>query len=287
MSERLNETRSSSGASEQSHVGFLTDHQITSLLESGKGFTTGTWERNQVRHASYMLRLGSAHRRVQRSIDDEDNNFSVVSLQQGQDLSIPPRSTALLYSIEQFLLPPEIMIFTVARGLLQAEGLAPSNTYADPGFTGSLYTAVTNLTDREVRIPYGSTIARVFFYRLSQPVTNVYRTGTALGIDQQLKLTPRVPRPSQTELRHTAINDLLSTASQTELGALVTGELYRRLRIVLWSLVSLTLIWPLLLVIANTKWARTQVGAFSANVIAGVIATLLVAGFQILHRRRS
>ena len=59
------------------------------------------------------------------------------------------------------------------------EALVPENTYVDPGFNGSLYTTVTNLSHRVVRLHYNDPIARLFFYHLSDSVEEPYVEGLA------------------------------------------------------------------------------------------------------------
>jgi deoxycytidine triphosphate deaminase len=113
-------------------VGFLTDRNIQTALESGFLIEEGTWEVGQIRHASYMIRLGQ---RVELERDPagsgEREHKRIPLTRGGPPLELRPGDTALLYSLEN-----------LARGLLFAESLVPENTYVDPGFTGQIYTTV-------------------------------------------------------------------------------------------------------------------------------------------------
>ncbi|HST07358.1 MAG TPA: hypothetical protein VLJ83_04265, partial [Gemmatimonadaceae bacterium] len=139
-------------ASLVSTSGFLTDKQIQSGLNSDYLIEKGTWDPGQIRHASYQLRLGSEVRisRASASVGAETKEFCIVSLTPDKSVELRPGDTAMLYSIERLRLPDCVLAFTVARGLLYAEALAPENTYVDPGFSGTLYTTVTNISNRIV-----------------------------------------------------------------------------------------------------------------------------------------
>jgi len=89
-------------------------------------------------------------------IATDRREFSVFQLTtQNPSIELHPGDTALLYSQENLRLPTFVLGFTVSRGLLFAEALSPENTYVDPGFMGHLYTTVTNLSNRVVRLESG------------------------------------------------------------------------------------------------------------------------------------
>lgn len=170
-------------------VGFLTDSHIEALLNDKKPIVPNTWEKASIRHASYTLRIGDrveiAH--ASKANIDERRDFLVRDLRPGEYVELSPGDTAKLYSIEILDLPDDILAFTVARGLLYVEALVPENTYADPGFEGTLFTTVTNLSNRVVRLKYGDPIARAFFFHLAEPVHESFRKGSSKGIIQRLE----------------------------------------------------------------------------------------------------
>jgi deoxycytidine triphosphate deaminase len=147
--------------------GFLPDRRIRSALDAGYLLERGTWDPTAIRHASYMLRLGErVYVRPPGSAE-----FAVASIDEARPtLRLEPGATALLYSLERLRLPDSVLGFTVARGLLFVHALVPENTYIDPGFHGEIYTVVTNASGRAVELTYRMPIARLFFYKLSEPV---------------------------------------------------------------------------------------------------------------------
>src|SRR5262245_42617332 len=114
-------------------VGLLIDSQIRAGLEAGTLISPGTYDTERISHASYELGLGEAHVASLSAIGDRE--FTIKRLSKDQPLKLNPGEIARLYSLEVLQLPRNIAAFTVARGLLFVEGLAPENTYADPGFT--------------------------------------------------------------------------------------------------------------------------------------------------------
>lgn len=176
-------------------TGFLVDSEIQSLLNSGQLIAKGTWQETQIRHASYTLRLGDEVRVVDAvgSSDSIAKDERIVRFNSQDELELRPGQRALLYSEEELNLPKDMLGFTIARGLLFAESLAPENTYVDPGFSGRLYTTVVNISDRIVTLKLGMNIARLFFYRLHKEASQPYTTGRALKIEQDLESARAVP----------------------------------------------------------------------------------------------
>ena len=134
----------------------------------------------------------------------------------------------MLFSIENLRLPPSVLGFTVARGLLFVEALVPDNMYVDPGFTGQLYTTVTNLSGRVLTLLYGTPIARLFFYRLSEDVHQPYQTGPAIGVPQHVESVPGVAFPTAEKAKAGGVSDLYKDLVATERGGARTAELLRR-----------------------------------------------------------
>jgi deoxycytidine triphosphate deaminase len=267
-------------------IGFLTDRNIRIAIEQGFLIEQGTGTPEQVRHASYTLRLGGEIKvaRSRSSAQSATKEFVVKNITQNDPvLDLFPGDTALLYCIERLRMPDCILGFTVARGLLFAEALSPENTYVDPGFTGSIYTTVTNISDRTVRLEYGMSIARIFFYRLSEAVQHGYRTGAAMGIAQQLESVHLIPGRTAEDCKRATEAQLLDAMKMIPLAGLHAVEVVSRLRTRLRTsqrmLVALVVAWPSLLVFANnSEWVHQHFEPFLANVLAGLLTTLLVFG---------
>jgi Deoxycytidine deaminase len=268
-----------------SSIGFLTDRSIQAAIDHGYLIEKGTCASEQIRHASYTLRLGGEVRvaRARAVVQSATKEFVVKQITPNDPvLELCPGDTALLYCIERLRLPDCILGFTVARGLLFAEALAPENTYVDPGFTGSIYTTVTNISDRTVRLQYAMPIARIFFYRLTEPVEHAYRTGAAMGIAQQLESVHLNPLRTADDCKRATDLQLLEAMKLIPLAGLQTseavGRLSTRTRRMHRLLLALVVIWPTLLVLANgSEWVSERVNPFVANIVAGLCTAILVS----------
>lgn len=267
-----------------SQVGYLTDRQISECLEAGYLLDKGTWEKTQIRHASYTLRLGSRVElaRAADSIGSKSRELRLISLTRAQpDIDLQPGDTALLYSMEYLRFPNDILGFTVARGLLFAEALCPENTYVDPGFSGPIYTTVTNVSNRVIQLSYGMSVARLFVFHLAEEVQDGYRAGSALGLTQQLTSVRAVPYGSAEELRTAKDANLLDSIRLIPIGGVHAAESFQRFKKRMLAahrrLMSVAVVWPILLVFANNSaWVKENVGTFAGNVSASIVAAALM-----------
>jgi deoxycytidine triphosphate deaminase len=267
-------------------TGYLTDRQITAAVEAGYLMDSGTWTPKGVRHASYTLHLGDKVEvaRAAAAAGSETKEFSVVRLQAGQGLELHPGDTALLYSKEQLRIPTCVLGFTVARGLLFAEALSPENTYVDPGFSGPLYTTVTNVSSRVVHLEYGLPVARLFFFRLGEAATNGYRTGAALGIAQQLQSVRAVSIGSPAECQTASRGEIMAVIRGMPFGG-VLAEAFDRQELKYRRLATFAVAFPILLVFANASdWVKDNIGPFIGNVAASLVAAALTFGAPRLLR---
>ncbi len=291
VSIRPHRFRSMSGPAFEAVVpdaGFLPDHRIRAALEADYLLERGTWEVDQIRHASYTIRLGQRVE-IERGEDAQQSTRQRVSLsltRGGAPLELRPGDTALLFSLENLRLPPCVLGFTVARGLLFVESLVPENTYIDPGFRGQIYTTVTNLSGRILELSYGTPIARLFFYRLPTDVEREYTTGPAIGIDQHLPSRPSVKFATREAAQGATTLHLLADLESTERGGKRTAELLRRQsNLIRWA-VAIGVIWPMLLqVAASWSWLHERVGTFAASVLASIVAVPIVYGCKWLLTR--
>lgn len=266
--------------------GFLTDKRITEALEQGLLLEKGSWSKDSIRHASYTLRLGDEVRvaRAQSSgSTTATKTFELVRLSPGKSVSLRPGDTALLYSLETLRFPDSVLGFTVARGLLFAESLCPENTYVDPGFTGTIYTTVTNVSNRVVELPYGIPVTRLFFYHLSEAVQDGYRKGSSLGISQQLESVHASPVGTAAECQLASDEQLFETIKMIPIGGIHANEALSRIRRRqlegdqrLWAF---ALVWPTLLFVINSVPTLKLFlgGDVAVEVLASLVGGALVS----------
>jgi deoxycytidine triphosphate deaminase len=259
-------------------TGFLTDRHIRAALEAGYLIERGSWAPDQIRHASYTIRLGhrvELERNLGGSADREQRKVTLTN--GGPPLELRPGDTALLYSLENLRLPPSVLGFTVARGLLVVESLVPENTYIDPGFSGQIYTTVTNLSGRIIKIPYGTPIARLFFFRLQEDVEYPYQSGPAIGIPQHFDSTPGIAFPSAADARKASGTALYSDLIVTERGGARTAALLKRNAALGRVALMTAVLWPIALQIAmNWTWLNASAGVWMAGILTSMIATGLI-----------
>jgi hypothetical protein len=185
------------------------------------------------------------------------------------------------YSKEHLKFSKSILGFTVARGVLFAEALSPENTYVDPGFTGSIYTTVTNVSNRQVHLEYEMPIARLFFFQLSEPVEDGYKSGSALGISQQLSSVRAGSISSLEDCRNATNEQLAAGIRLIPIGGVHAAEsidrLSRRHVVAMQRMGAFAFLWPALLLLANNNdWIKANLGAFVGNVSASIVAAALV-----------
>ncbi len=270
--------------------GFLPDRYICEALQKGYLIEEGTWEISHVRHASYMLRLGDKVH-ISCTTDqskDKGGVFDIVHLSPDEPiLRLRPGETALLYSMEYLRFPPSVLGFTVVRGLRFTHPLVPENTYIDPGFAGSLYTTVTNISGRVVELEYGMPIARLFFFKLAEAVTSPYRTGAGFGVPQYLATQPLLDQSSLEECQKETLESLLQTTRKIPVpGIYVFEELFRRLQKRVMVLYVALILWPVILMFINTNsWLSKNFDSIVVNILAGTIATCLIWLFINLRER--
>lgn len=258
--------------------GFLTDRHIRTALENDTLIARGTWTKECIRHASYTLRLGSRIEVASASKANQDarRDFAIQDLIDGEYFELKPGDTAKLYSNEILRLPHSVLGFTVARGLMFFEALVPENTYVDPGFDGNLYTTVTNLSHRVVRLRYNDPIARLFLYHLCEPVEEPYLQGAAKGLKQRLESERATKIGTPEECRNATTESLIKELAQLPTGGNQLAELSKRQRARWAGLFAFSAFWPSLLVLANlNNWVREKLGFAVSNLAAIGVASLI------------
>jgi deoxycytidine triphosphate deaminase len=153
----------------------LTDHDLRDELAAGRLFRRNSWVDSHIKHASYELRLGreyEVHRRDDKLTSSQD---AIVKEAHNGYVEIEPWDTAVLFTLEDFLMSPDFLALVMPRGVLFRHALVPATTYVDPGFHGRLRLYVTNTTSRTIRLPVGMQIARAFFFTSEGPLKKTSR----------------------------------------------------------------------------------------------------------------
>lgn len=147
-------------------VGTLTDQQIEEHLKKGELIAENS-DPKQIRQACYELRSGTVY-------FDLTNGGERHDASQEGDILIKPHHLVVIMTHEVMQLPDDIVGRILTKGSLFSLGLSPVNTYADPGFSGKLGIVTFNTSQHYIGIPLESSIAKIEFSRLRDPVNRPY-----------------------------------------------------------------------------------------------------------------
>ncbi len=98
-----------------------------------------------------------------------------VDVEREGKVMIPPKTHALILTLERVKLPDDVMGDMKLRSSLAREGLLGSFAWVDPGWDGNLTLAVFNGSDSEIELAYGERFVQIAFIRLEEPAQNPYR----------------------------------------------------------------------------------------------------------------
>ena len=147
-------------------IGTLNDRQIKELCEKFK-LIKSNFSDKQVHQACYEIRAGT----VYYDLTEGRKRFEVPI---DDDILIKPRHMVVIITLEELNLPTDILGRILTKGAFFSLGLSAVNTYADPGFSGNLGIVLFNSSINYVRIPTGTSIAKIEFSRLRYPVESPY-----------------------------------------------------------------------------------------------------------------
>ena len=145
----------------------LTDRDIRDSLKLGMLLNKDTIDEKQIRQASYEIRIGD---RATEFTTNENGQEVKTALPNNDYFEIHPGQTIFIYSMEQFIIPLNVLARINVLGQYFQHGLIGGNTYADPGFSNFLYITLTNTSNRSIRLKQGDPIAKVEFYKLGSKV---------------------------------------------------------------------------------------------------------------------
>lgn len=146
----------------------LSDGEIKSYCKDQKLISNG-FEESCLKQACYELRASNIYHTICSGVD------TCHKLEAEDFIIIKPKETVVIITMEELNLPDDILARVLTKGKLFTVGIAPVNTYADPGFKGKLGIVMNNLSHNYLRIDQGSPIAKIEFSELRQNVESPYR----------------------------------------------------------------------------------------------------------------
>jgi len=115
--------------------------------------------------AGYDLRVG----------DEAYVNGKLINVRTEGKVVIPPKSYALILTLERVKLPDNVMGDMKLRSSLAREGLIGSFAWVDPGWDGKLTLGIYNASDEPVKLAHGERFVQMAFVKLEGPAKNPYR----------------------------------------------------------------------------------------------------------------
>ncbi|NJE06014.1 dCTP deaminase [Thermococcus sp. M36] len=116
-------------------------------------------------------------------------NGKLIDVESEGKIVIPPKTHALILTLERVKLPDDVMGDMKLRSSLAREGLLGSFAWVDPGWDGNLTLALFNASDEPVELAYGERFVQIAFIRLEGSAEKPYR-GNYQG-SQHLALSKR------------------------------------------------------------------------------------------------
>ncbi|RLE52861.1 MAG: dCTP deaminase [Candidatus Methanomethylicota archaeon] len=101
-------------------------------------------------------------------------NPAGYDLRCAEDLTIPPKTHALAYSMEYIALPTSMIGILQIRSSLAREGVIGSFGFVDPGFRGQLTLQLFNSSSTPISIKKGERIVQLVFIKLSSTPLRSY-----------------------------------------------------------------------------------------------------------------
>ena len=102
-------------------------------------------------------------------------NGKILDVKDSGGVTIPPKTYALVLTLERIKLPDDVMGDMKLRSSLAREGLIGSFAWVDPGWDGNLTLALFNASNESVELKYGERFVQIAFIRLEGPAKNPYR----------------------------------------------------------------------------------------------------------------
>ena len=257
-------------------IGTLNDDQIIQLGKAGE-LISGNFDPKQVHQACYELRAGSVY------YDLTEGQKRIPVPHEGNIL-VKPRHMVVIIAMEELKLPADILGRVLTKGAFFSLGLNPVNTYADPGFSGNLGIVLFNTSRNYIRVPVGTSIAKIEFSRLQHAVVNPYNgqhgyQTSIWPIRNDLVLTPeevmadpRVGHP---------LDELAS--EHGELFSRVVKRVFRyERRVLIFAAVLLAVNCLVLWIVNGTQFQVTAATVFLGIVsnLATLVVTLLATNLK-------
>ncbi|WP_099210115.1 dCTP deaminase [Thermococcus henrietii] len=107
--------------------------------------------------------------------DEAYINGEILNVEELGAIVLPPKTYALVLTLERIKLPDDVMGDMKLRSSLAREGLIGSFAWVDPGWDGKLTLGIYNASNEPVELSHGERFVQIAFIRLEGPAKNPYR----------------------------------------------------------------------------------------------------------------
>lgn len=148
--------------------GTLIDQDIITLSRQGV-LISAHFEPENVKHCCYELRASTTYYILNENLIDSKTKHETENY-----IVIKPKSSIVIMTKEKLNIPKNIIGRVILKGSLFSMGIIPVNTYADPGFQGTLGIVFTNSSLNYLKVNPGESIAKIEFSKLTKEVSQGY-----------------------------------------------------------------------------------------------------------------
>ncbi len=195
-------------------------------------------------------------------------------LSEGESFYLRPSDTVIVVTRERFRIPDDCVARFLLKGKYFTIGIAPVNTYADPGFVGEMGIVLSNISQNYLRFSRGDIVAKVEFEKLPRSVASPYSGQHGYGTKIWLVAAEFIA--TEEELKRNGIQSRSVCEIERSYGERV-AELKEQLnyytKIIWWQLAIVAMVMVILL------WVFKDLGAGVA-IICGIAANV-ITGFAI------
>lgn len=249
----------------------LSDTDIRTKIDAGSLVRNGSVA--QIGPACYELRMGSIY------YDLTEGDKRIDASPHGTVI-IKPGHRVVLITLEELVVPEDVIARVTSKGSLFSVGLSPVSTYADPGFSGNIGVVTQNMSDKYIVLPIGESIAKVDFSNLSSVAAKPYSGQHGFQTQiwpikhhlqksyEDVKSDPRIDSEE---------NESFKIIPRTTVDFL--KKIRSRQRVVDWSILAAVLVNALILALASTKFLDTTV-----SIATNLLSTALVAAIMLFKK---
>lgn len=249
----------------------LSDTDIRIKIDAGSLVKNGSVD--QVGPACYELRMGHIY------YDLTEGDKRIDASPHGTVI-IKPGHRVVLITLEELVVPEDVIARVTSKGSLFSIGLSPVSTYADPGFSGNIGVVTQNMSDKYIVLPIGESIAKVDFSILSSAATKPYSGQHGFQTQiwpikhhlqknyEDVKGDPRIESEENESFK------IIPRATVDFL-----KKIRGRQRVVDWSILAAVLVNAIILAAVSTNFLDTTV-----SVATNLISTAIVAAIMLVKK---